>query len=182
MATDTLYVNDSDGFVGYGIKRDGRSVGKCSRMDEVIVFGADASMRVIKVDSKTFVGKHPAHVSVFDREKDKSKVFHMIYRDGRQGPAYVKRFTVGGITRDKVYELGRGTKGSRVLYFRVFDDAKAADDDVAVVHIKPALRLRNLTRVIDFSEFGIKSRGSKGNLVTKHAVARVARGSKDESP
>ncbi|CAN5394787.1 DNA gyrase/topoisomerase IV subunit A [soil metagenome] len=179
VANEHLYVNDKEGFVGYNVKRDSRNLGRCSRMDEVIVFGGDGSMRVIKVDAKTFVGKNPVHVAVFDREKDKDKVYHMIYRDGKTGPTYIKRFTVGGITRDKVYDLTVGAPGSRVWYFRVFDTEKEAEGDVAVVHLKPALRLRNLDRTLDFSEFGVKSRGSKGNLVTKHAVAKAVRGSKD---
>jgi len=178
VANETLYINESDGFVGYGIRRDGKSLGKCSRMDEVIVFGLDGTMRVIKVDAKTFVGKNPVHVAVFDRENDKDKVYNILYRDGRQGATLVKRFTVGGVTRDKIYDLTKGAKGSRVLYFRIFDTQKEADEDVAEVHMKPALRLRNLTREIDFSEFGVKGRASKGNIVTKHPVAKVIRGSK----
>ncbi|MDG2122761.1 MAG: DNA gyrase/topoisomerase IV subunit A [Verrucomicrobiales bacterium] len=180
VASETLYLNERDGFVGYGIKRDARAIGKCSRMAEVIVFGGDGSMRVIKVDAKTFIGKNPVHVLVYDREKDKNKVYHLVYRDGKQGACYVKRFRPGGVTRDKVYDLTLGSPSSRVLYFRAFDEDEKSNEDIAVVHVKPALRLRNLTHIVDFGELAIKGRASRGNIVTKHAVAKVIRGSKDD--
>ena len=179
VATETLSLDEANGFIGYGLKRgDGKAIAKCSRLDEVITFGTDGALRVIRVDTKTFIGKNPLHVALFDRETDKNDIYHMIYRDGRQGAVYLKRFTVGGVTRDKVYDLTQGTKGSRVLYFRHFKTEEESVGDVAEIHLKPALRLRNLHWPVDFSEYAIKGRGVKGNLLTKHSIAKILRGSK----
>jgi len=103
----------------------------------------------------------------------------MIYRDGKDGPVLAKRFRVGGVTRDKEYDLTKGKKGSRIFYFAVHKDEKSSNDQMLIAHLKPALRLRNVSRPFHFAEVGIKSRGSGGNIVTKLQVERIARAPKD---
>ena len=175
-ATETLYVNRKDGFAGWGLKKD-EAVEKCSRIDDVIAFDGEGKMRVIKVADKAFVGKRVQHISVFRKEEE--KIYSMIYRDGRQGAVYAKRFKVGGVTRDKEYDLTKETKGSRVLYFAVHDTEQQSAENVVMVHLKPAARLRSLSRLFNFGELALKGRAVKGNLVTKHAVDRVVRAPKD---
>jgi len=172
VASETLYLDLKNGFAGYGLKKDD-PIQKCSTLDDIIAFSQDGQMRVMKVADKVFVGKRPVHVSVF--RKDEEKIYSMIYREGRDGPVYAKRFRAGGVTRDKVYEMGKGTAGSRVLYFAVHETEEASAENVVMVHLKPVLRLRNVSRQFHFGEIAIKGRASKGNLVTKHSVDRVVR-------
>ena len=179
-ATETLYVDTKNGFAGYGLKKDGEPVEKCSKLDDVISFTQDGKMRVVKVADKVFVGQKPLRVAVF--RKDEDLIYSMIYRDGRDGPLMAKRFTVGGITRDKEYDLTRGKAGTRVVYFAVHKTNEESAAQMLLVHLKPALRMRNLIRPLSFSEFGIKSRSSTGNLVTKHPVEKIVRAPKDYDP
>lgn len=171
VATETLYLNAKDGFAGYGLKRDGVSVAKCSRMDDMIVFGKDGTMQVSKVAEKTYVGKNPEEVAIF--RKDQPKFYCMVYRDGRDGALLVKRFSVQGVTRDKLYDLTKGTKGTRVLYFSSHENED--DTPVVTVVLKPAARLRIKEIEVDFAEIAVKGRASKGNIVTKHKVEKVLR-------
>ncbi len=175
-ATETLFVNRKDGFAGWGLKKDD-AVEKCSRIDDVIAFDGEGKMRVTKIADKAFVGKRIQHIAVF--RKDDEKVYSMIYRDGRQGAVYAKRFKVGGVTRDKEYDLTKGTKGTRVLYFAVHDSDEQSAENTVIVHLKPLPRLRSLSRLFGFGELGLKGRAVKGNLVTKHAVDRVVRAPKE---
>ena len=175
-ATETLYVNRKDGFAGWGLKKE-ESVEKCSNIDDVIAIDGEGVMRVTKISDKAFVGKRLQYIAVF--RKDDKKIFSMIYRDGRQGAVYAKRFQVGGVTRDKEYNLTKGTKGSRVLYLAVHDTEKESEENVVLVHLKPVPRLRSLSRLFSFGELALKGRAVKGNLVTKHAVDRVVRAPKD---
>ncbi len=101
----------------------------------------------------------------------------MIYREGREGPFYAKRFKAGGVTRDKIYNMGKGTKGSRVMYFAVHDTEEESSANAVMVHLKPALRLRNVFRLFSFGEIALKGRASRGNIVTKLNVDRVVRAS-----
>ena len=179
-ATETLYVDTKNGFAGYGLKKDGEPVEKCSKLDDVISFTQDGKMRVVKVADKVFVGQKPLRVTVF--RKDEDLIYSMIYRDGRDGPLMAKRFTVGGITRDKEYDLTKGKAGTRVVYFAVHKTNEESAAQMLLVHLKPALRMRNLIRPLSFSEFGIKSRSSAGNLVTKHPVEKIVRAPKDYDP
>ena len=171
VANDTLYVNRKDGFAGYAMKRD-ETICKCSRMDDVIAFSRDGTMRVVKIADKVFIGKANILVNVF--KKDEPKVYNMIYRDGLQGNIYSKRFEVKGVTREKLYDLTKGTKGTRVLWLSEHDNETEAALKVRV-HLKPALRLRNVIIDFDFTELAIKGRAVKGNIVTKNAVDRVVR-------
>ena len=152
-------------------------VEKCSRLDDVVAISQDAKLRVIKVPDKAFVGKRPVHVAVF--RKEESKIYSMIYRDGRGGAVLAKRFKIGGVTRDKIYELGKGTPGTRVFYIAVHDDEAESAENTVLIHLKPALRLRNVSRVFQFGEITVKGRGAKGNIITKHAVDRVVKAPKD---
>lgn len=172
VASETLYVDRKNGFAGISLKKE-EVVEKCSTLDDFVAFSQDGEMRVMKVADKVFVGKRPIHVSVF--RKDAPKIYSMIYREGRDGPIFAKRFKIGGVTRDKVYEMGKGTKGSRVLYFAVHDTEEESVANTVMIHLKPALRLRNVSRLYHFGELVLKGRASRGNIVTKLAVDRIVR-------
>ena len=176
VATETLYVNRSDGFAGWGLKRDGEAVEKCSRMDDVIAFASDGTFRVTKISDKAFIGKRPVHVAIF--RKEETAIYSLVYRDGKAGRTFVKRFEIQGVTRDKVYDLTKGTKGTRVLYFVKHDNEEESSANNVVVHLKPALRLRNLFIEFNFGEVAVKGRGAVGNILTKHLVDRVVRAKK----
>ncbi|MEM9281258.1 MAG: DNA gyrase/topoisomerase IV subunit A [Verrucomicrobiota bacterium] len=171
VANDTLYVNRKEGFAGYSMKRD-ESVEKCSRLDDIIAFSRDGTMRVVKVADKVFIGKDNLIVHVF--KKDEPKFYNMIYRDGRGGRAMVKRFQVTGVTREKLYDLTAGKAGTRVLWLSEHDTEEDADIIVRV-HLKSDLRLRNFQIDYRFGELGLKGRGAKGNILTRHPVDRVSR-------
>lgn len=178
-ATETLYLDAKNGFAGYGLKKE-EPIERCSTMDDLITFTLDGKMRVLKVADKVFVGQRPLRVAVF--RKDEDLIYSMIFRDGRDGPILAKRFTVGGVTRDKEYDLTRGKPGTRVLYFAVHKTNEESSAQMLLVHLKSALRMRNLIRPLHFAEFGIKSRSSGGNLVTKHAIEKIVRAPKDYDP
>lgn len=171
VATETIYLNAKTGFAGWGLKRDGVSVDRCSRMDDIIIFGREGTMQVSKVAEKTYVGKNPAHVSIF--KKEDPKYYCMIYRDGKDGPAMIKRFTVQGVTREKMYDLTKGNNGTRVLFFSVHDTEE--DTPLVNVVLKPAPRLRVKEIEINFADIAVKGRASKGNIITKHKVGKVIR-------
>jgi len=179
-ATETLYLDAKNGFAGTGLKKDGEPIEKCSTIDDLIVFTADGIMKVVKIADKVFVGQRPLRVAVF--RKDEDLIYSMIYRDGREGPVLAKRFTVGGITRDKEYPLTTGRSGSRVLYFAVHRTNEESAAQMLLIHLKSGLRIRNLVRPLHFAEFGIKGRASRGNLVTKHGVEKIVRAPKDYDP
>ena len=171
-ATETLYVDEKNGFAGFGLKRE-KAIEKCSRLDDVIAISQDAQLRVVRISDKAFVGKRPVHVAVF--RKEDAKVYSMIYRDGRDGAVLAKRFRVGGVTREKIYELGKGTPGTRIFYCVVHDSEEESAENTVLIHLKPALRLRNVNRLFQFGEIAIKGRAAKGNILTKHAVDRVVK-------
>ena len=171
VATETIYLNSKTGFAGWGQKSNGVSVDRCSRMDDLIVFGREGTMQVSKVAEKTYVGKNPAHVAIF--RKDEPKYYCMIYRDGRDGATLVKRFTVQGVTREKMYDLTKGTNGTRVLFFSVHDSEK--ETPTVNVVLKPMPRLRVKEIEIDFADISVKGRASKGNIITKNKVEKVVR-------
>ena len=179
LATETLYLDEKNGFAGYALKKE-TPIEKCSTLDDVIIFGQDGKMRVIKVADKFFVGPRPMRVAIF--RKDEDLVYSMIYRDGKEGAVLAKRFRVGGITRDKEYDLTKGTKGSRIFYFAVHKSEAESADQLLIVHIKPALRLRNVSRPFNFGEVAIKGRSSGGNIVTKLPIDRIVRAPKDFDP
>ncbi|MEW4922538.1 DNA gyrase/topoisomerase IV subunit A [Algibacter sp. 2305UL17-15] len=163
-----LYVNRAEGFVGTSLRRD-EYVCDCSDIDDIIVFTKEGKMMVTKVDSKTFVGKDIIHVAVF-KKKDKRTIYNMIYRDGKKGPSYIKRFAVTSMTRDREYDLTNGNKGSNVLYFSANPNGEA---EVITINLRQAGSIKKLKWDIDFADILIKGRSSKGNLVTKYPVKRV---------
>jgi topoisomerase IV subunit A len=179
LATETLYLDEKNGFAGYGLKKE-TPIEKCSTLDDVIIFGQDSKMRIVKVADKFFVGPRPLRVAVW--KKDEDLIYSLIYRDGKEGPILAKRFRVGGITRDKDYELTKGTPGSRIFYFAVHRSEAESADQLLIVHIKPALRLRNVSRPFNFGEVPIKGRSSGGNIVTKLPIDRIVRAPKDYDP
>lgn len=163
-----LYVNREEGFIGTGLKKD-EYVADCSDIDDVIVFLRDGSMMVTKVDVKTFVGKDIIHVSVFDKN-DKRTIYNMIYRDGKSGPSYVKRFNVSGITRDKLYDLTQEKPGSQVLYFSCNPNGEA---EVVTILLRQVGSVKKLKFDLDFANLTIKGRNSKGNTVTKYPIKKI---------
>jgi topoisomerase-4 subunit A len=179
LATEMLYLDDKNGFAGYGLKKE-TPIEKCSTLDDIVIFGQDGKMRIVKVADKFFVGPRPMRVAVF--RKDEDLIYSLIYRDGKEGAILAKRFRVGGITRDKEYELTKGTPGSRIFYFAVHKSEAESSDQMLIVHIKPALRLRNVSRPFNFGEVQIKGRSSGGNIVTKLPIDRIVRAPKDFDP
>ncbi|NNL83930.1 MAG: DNA gyrase/topoisomerase IV subunit A [Winogradskyella sp.] len=163
-----LYVNREEGFVGTSLKRD-EYVCDCSDIDDIIVFTRDGVMMVTKVDSKTFIGKNIIHVAVF-KKKDKRTIYNMIYRDGKSGPSYVKRFAVTSITRDKEYDLTNGSKNSTIWYFSANPNGEA---EVVTVMLRQVGSIKKLKWDLDFADILIKGRASKGNLVTKYSIKRI---------
>ncbi|MCT8340358.1 DNA gyrase/topoisomerase IV subunit A [Flavobacteriaceae bacterium TK19130] len=163
-----LYVNREEGFIGTSLRRD-EYVTDCSDIDDIIVFTEDGTMMVTKVDSKTFIGKGIIHVAVF-KKKDKRTIYNMIYRFGKSGPTYVKRFAVTSITRDREYSLTKDAKGSKVLYFTANPNGEA---EVVTVLLRQKGNIKKLKFDLDFADQMVKGRGAKGNIVTKHPVKRV---------
>jgi len=176
LATETLYLDRKNGFAGYGLKKE-EPLEKCSTLDDLVTFTQDGKMRVVKVAEKVFVGQRPLHVAIL--RKDEDLIYSMIYRDGKDGAILAKRFKMGGITRDKEYDLTKGTPGTRILYFAVHKGEAESAAQTLIVHLKPALRMRNLTRPFSFGEIAIKGRASGGNVVTKHAIEKIVRAPKD---
>ena len=163
-----LYVNREEGFVGTSLKRD-EYVTDCSDIDDIIVFTKEGKMMIAKVDSKIFVGKNIIHVAVF-KKKDKRTIYNMIYKDGKGGASYIKRFNVTGITRDKPYDLTTGKPQSEVLYFSANPNGEA---EVITVLLRQVGSVKKLKWDIDFADVLIKGRASKGNIVTKYSVKRI---------
>ena len=167
-ANEKLYVNRLEGFIGTSLKKD-EFVTECSDIDDVIVFLKDGKYVVTKVAGKTFVGKDIIHVDVFLKNDDRT-IYNVIYQDGKDGNVMIKRFAVTGITRDREYDVTKGTPGSRVLYLTSNPNGEA---EVVKVTLKPRPRLRKLQFEADFSTIAIKGRGSQGNILSRHAVSRV---------
>jgi topoisomerase-4 subunit A len=164
-----VYLDAANGFVGTGI-RNGELIGEFSSLDEIIAFKEDGTFCVTKVSDKSFVGNKVVHAAKFDRNDDKT-VYNLLYRDGRGGPTLVKRFPVGGITRDKQYDLTKGAPQSKIHYLALQPGSSA---DKVVVHLVPQPRIR--TEVpLNFEEYPVRPRGAQGVIVTKHAVKRVER-------
>ena len=164
-----LYVNKAEGFVGTSLKKD-EFVCDCSDLDDVIVFTSDGIMKVVKVDSKLFVGRDILHVSLFN-SKSKETVYNLIYRDGKNGTSYMKRFKVSGVIRDKDYNLTQGKEGSEVLYF---SENSKDEADVVTVYLRKRASLKKLKWELDFADLTTKGRDSKGNIVTKYNVRKIS--------
>ena len=168
-ANEKLYINRTEGFIGTSLKKD-EYVCNCSDIDDIIIFFKDGKYKVVKVADKLYVGKNVIHVAVFIKN-DKRTVYNAIYRDGRSGAYYIKRFAVYGVTRDKDYDVTQGKEGSRVIYFTANPNGEAETVKVA---LKPTTRrIRNLVFEKDFSEIAIKGRQSMGNILTKFDVHKI---------
>jgi len=163
-----LFVNREEGFVGTGMRRE-EYVCDCSDIDDVIVFTKSGQMMVTKVGAKTFVGKNIIHVSVF-KKKDNRTVYNYIYKDGKGGSSYIKRFSVTSITRDKLYDLTNGKSQTSVLYFSANPNGEA---EIVTVFLRQVGSIKKLKWDINFADIIIKARTSKGNLVSKHSVKKV---------
>ncbi|SHL22214.1 DNA gyrase/topoisomerase IV subunit A [Myroides odoratimimus] len=163
-----LYVNREEGFFGTGLRKD-EYVCDCSDIDDVIVFLRDGSMMVSRVDEKKFVGKDIIHIAVWDKN-DKRTIYNLIYRDGKSGSSYIKRFNVTGVTRDKMYPLTQDKPGSQVLYFSANPNGEA---EVVTILLRQLTNVKKLKFDLDFAELLIKGRAAKGNVVTKYAIKKI---------
>jgi len=168
MRNTKLYVNREEGFVGTSLRKD-EYVTDCADIDNVIVFKADGKMMVVKVASKTFVGKDIIHIAIF-KKKDKRTVYNMMYKDGKTGPSYMKRFNVTSVTRDKEYDLTNGNKGSKVLHFTVNPNGEA---EVVTINLRNVGSVKKLKWDIDFADLAVKGRGVRGNTITKLPIRKV---------
>jgi len=176
IANEKLYVNRAEGFVGTGLKKD-EFVGDCSDLDEIIIFRNDGKCLVTKVADKTFVGKDILHVAVF-RKNDERMVYHLIYSDGPKGAIYAKRFNVLGVTRDKEYDLTKGTKGSKVLYFTANPNGES---ETVTINLKVLPRMKKPQFDYDLGELTIQGRSSGGKQVCKYEVKKITLKSKGVS-
>jgi topoisomerase IV subunit A len=167
-ANEKLYVNREEGFIGTSLRKD-EYVCNCSDIDDIIIFYKDGKYKIVKVADKIFVGKNILHVDVF-KKNDTRTIYNAVYRDGKIGAHYIKRFAVNGITRDKEYDITQGTTGSKVIYFTVNPNAEA---EVIRVTLKPKPRLNKLVFEKDFSEIAIKGRQSMGNILTKNEIHKI---------
>ena len=169
-ANEKLYINRQEGFVGTGLKKD-EFVCNCSDIDDIILFYRDGKYKVIKVADKIFVGKNVIHVQVF-KKNDKRTTYNAIYRDGKKGVYYIKRFNVTSITRDKEYDMTIGTPGSRVCYFTANPNGEAEIIKITL-DVDPTKKKQNIFIEKDFSEIMIKGRASRGNLLSKKSIHRI---------
>lgn len=168
IANRKLYVDYDEGFIGYGLKK-AEYVSDCSELDDVIIFFASGKMLVTKISDKKFVGKDMIYANVW-KKGDKRTVYHMIYQDGNGGPSMMKRFNVNSITRDKEYDLTKGSKGSKMLYFSVHPNGER---EIVTVSLRPRPHLKRLKFEVDFGDLLIKGRGASGNRVTKEIVQKI---------
>ena len=162
-----LYINRDEGFVGTGLRKD-EFVCECSDIDDIIVFTKSGLMQVVKVDTKVFIEKNIIHAAVFKR-KDKRTIYNMIYRDGKQGTYFIKRFPVSGVTRDKLYDLTQEKSNSEVIYFSANPNGEA---EIVSINLRNTGSIKKLKWDLDFADYIIKGRNSKGNIVTKYTIRK----------
>ena len=168
VANEKLFVNREEGFIGTGLKKD-EFVSECSDIDEVIVFLRNGKYIITKADDKVFVGKDIIYVAVFKRNDDRT-IYNAIYRDGLNGAIMIKRCAIKGITRDKEYNISKGTEGSKILYMTANQNGEA---EIVKIYLRPRPRLKKPIFEFDFSELAIKGRQSMGNILTKYAVHKI---------
>jgi topoisomerase-4 subunit A len=173
IANQKLYVNYQDGFVGYGLKKDeaAKYVTDCSDLDDIIAIRRDGTFMVSKIAEKTFVGKDILHVGVYNKNDDRL-VYNMVYVDGASGISFAKRFLVTGITRDKVYDLTKGTKGTKTLYLTANPNSES---EIVTIQLSNKAQARVKQFDFDFADLAIKGKGSMGNIVTKQPVKQITR-------
>ena len=167
-ANEKLYINREEGFIGTSLKKD-EFVANCSDIDDVILFYKDGRYKVVRVADKLFVGKNVLHIDVF-KKNDKRTIYNVVYRDGKDGFYYMKRFTITSITRDREYDVTQGKPGSRIVYFTVNPNGEA---EIIKVTLKPNPRIKKIVFEKDFSEIAIKGRQSMGNILSKNDVHKI---------
>lgn len=167
-ANEKLYINREEGFIGTSLKKD-EFIANCSDIDDVIIFYRDGKYKIVRVADKMFVGKNILYVNIF-KKNDKRTIYNAVYRDGKDGPHYIKRFAVTAMTRDREYDVTQGAPGSRIVYFTANPNGEA---EVIKVMLKPNPRIKKIVFERDFSEIAIKGRQSMGNLVTKNDVHKI---------
>ena len=167
-ANEKLYINREDGFIGTSLKKD-EFVANCSDMDDIILFYKDGRYKVVRVADKLFVGKNVLYVNVF-KKNDSRTIYNLVYRDGKDGFYYIKRFNITSITRDREYDATQGTPGSRIMYFTANPNGEA---EIIKVTLKPNPRLKKILMEKDFSEIAIKGRQSMGNILSKNDVHKI---------
>ena len=167
-ANEKLYINREDGFIGTALKKD-EFVANCSDMDDVILFYKDGRYKVVRVAEKQFVGKNILYIDVF-KKNDSRTIYNVVYRDGKEGVYYMKRFNITSITRDREYDVTQGKPGSRIVYFTVNPNGEA---EVIKVTLKPNPRIKKISFEKDFSEIAIKGRQSMGNILSKNDVHKI---------
>ncbi|WP_281170604.1 DNA gyrase/topoisomerase IV subunit A [Hymenobacter norwichensis] len=179
VANQKLYVNYADGFVGYGLKKDEKAVEvtSCSDLDDIIAIRRDGSFTVSRIAEKTFVGKDILYAGVYNKNDDRL-VYNMVYLDGASGIAFAKRFLVSGITRDKVYDLTKGTKGTKTLYLTANPNSES---EVVSIQLGDKAQARVKQFDFDFAELAIKGKGSMGNIVTKQPIKKIVQKSRGDS-
>ena len=167
-ANEKLYINREEGFIGTGLKKD-EFLCNCSDIDDVIVFHKDGKYKIMRVAEKLFIGTDILHIAIFKKNDDRT-VYNVVYRDGKGGVYYMKRFNVMGVSRDKEYDLTQGKPGSKVIYFTANPNGEA---EVIRVALKPALHLKKMEVCKDLSELAVKSRSARGNVLTKYEVKSI---------
>ncbi len=167
-ANEKLYINREDGFIGTSLKKD-EFVANCSDMDDIILFYKDGRYKVVRVADKLFVGKNVLHVDVF-KKNDKRTIYNVVYRDGKGGFYYIKRFNITSITRDREYDITQGNPGSRIVYFTANPNGEA---EIIKVTLKPNPHIKKISFEKDFSEINIKGRQSMGNILSKNDVHKI---------
>ena len=175
-ANEKLYINRAEGFIGTGLKKD-EFLCNCSDIDDVIIFHKDGKYKIVKVADKIFIGTDILHIDIF-RKNDLRTIYNAIYRDGKNGIYYMKRFAVTGIARDKEYDLTQGKPGSKIVYFTANPNGEA---EVIRVALKPALHLKKVEVTKDLSELAVKSRTARGNVLTKYEVKSITLKAKGHS-
>ena len=163
-----LYMNRQEGFIGTSLKKD-EFVCDCSDIDDIIIFTQEGKMQVVKVESKVFVGKNIIHAAVF-KKKDSRTIYNLVYKDGKLGASFIKRFAVTGVTRDKEYDLTQGKLQSEMLYFSANSNGEA---EIITILLRNTGNIKKLKWDLDFADLQIKGRASRGNTVTKYPVRKV---------
>ena len=176
ISNETLYVNRDEGFAGYSMKKD-ESVCKCSKLSDVLSINQEGILMVKKISEKAYFGKKILYIDLFNRKNPNDKNYCIIYRSGKSGPVLAKHFSIGGVTRDKEYDLTKGVKGSKIFYIAEYESENGNPPSVKI-NLKPSPRLRKLEIIVDFSEQALRGRNSGGNIITKNSIRNVVRNPK----
>ena len=176
ISNETLYVNRDEGFAGYSMKKD-ESVCKCSKLSDVLSINQEGILMVKKISEKAYFGKKILYIDLFNRKNPNDKNYCIIYRSGKSGPVLAKHFSIGGVTRDKEYDLTKGVKGSKIFYIAEYESENGNPPSIKI-NLKPSPRLRKLEIIVDFSEQALRGRNSGGNIITKNSIRNVVRNPK----